>query len=110
RPCVGCVRRDRQGRCLMTQNRSSAVMQQRIEPHDSLDDFPTQPWGTRALIEKVLDKHLLPRGTGWEPCCNRGYMARPLREYYPRVHATDIFDYGWEGMDGLGDFLMPGCE
>ncbi|MGE0289290.1 MAG: methyltransferase [Bradyrhizobium sp.] len=38
----------------MTQNRSSAVMAQRIEPHDSLDDFPTQPWATRALCEHVL--------------------------------------------------------
>ena len=37
----------------MTQNRSSAVMQQRKEPHDSLDDFPTPPWATRALCEVI---------------------------------------------------------
>lgn len=30
------------------QNRSSAVMQQRAEPHNSLDDFPTPPWATKA--------------------------------------------------------------
>ncbi len=35
------------------QNRSSAVMQQRSEPHDSLDDFPTPPWATRALCEYI---------------------------------------------------------
>lgn len=35
----------------MSQNCSSAVMQQRSEPRDSLDDFPTPPWATRALCE-----------------------------------------------------------
>ncbi len=35
----------------MSQNRSSAVMQQRSEPPDSLDDFPTPPWATRAICE-----------------------------------------------------------
>ena len=34
-------------------NRTSAVMQSRREPHDSLDDFPTPPWGTRALLERL---------------------------------------------------------
>jgi hypothetical protein len=38
----------------MAQNTSSAVMAQRVEPHDSLDDFPTQPWATRALCEHVI--------------------------------------------------------
>ena len=33
------------------QNTSSSVMQQRSEPQDSLDDFPTPPWATRALCE-----------------------------------------------------------
>ena len=37
----------------MSQNRSSAVMQQRSEPHDSLDDFPTPPWATRALCQHL---------------------------------------------------------
>ena len=36
------------------QNTSYAVMAQRIEAQDSLDDFPTPPWATRALIEHVL--------------------------------------------------------
>jgi hypothetical protein len=31
-------------------------MAQRVEPASSLDDFPTPPWATRALIEYVLDK------------------------------------------------------
>ena len=94
----------------MTQNTSSAVMQQRTEAHDSLDDFPTQPWATRALIEHVLR----PRGHAtktqrcWEPACNRGHMVRPLREYFGRVIASDIFDYGLLGQDARNlDFLLP---
>lgn len=39
----------------MTQNESSAVMRQRREPHHSLDDFPTPPWGTRALLEFLIN-------------------------------------------------------
>jgi len=95
----------------MNQNRSSAVMQQRVEPADLLDDFPTPPYGTRAPIEKIIRPRGIDLGTtAWEPCCNRGYMARPLREYYPKVHATDVFDYGWSGMDQLEDFLFPGLR
>lgn len=79
----------------MSQNRSSAVMQQRSEPHDSLDDFPTPPWATRALCEFL-------RAEGWrtenctvrEPAANRGHMVRPLREYFREVEASDVHDYG----------------
>ena len=96
----------------MVQNTSSAVMQQRTEAHDSLDDFPTPPWATRALFERVIIPHVgsLPRHglkmqQCWEPCANRGYMVLPLKEYFRDVVASDIHDYG------LGypqhDFLMP---
>lgn len=79
----------------MSQNKSSAVMQQRSEPHDSLDDFPTPPWATRALCEWLngmtnpLD-HMICR----EPAANRGHMAKPLAEYFARVEASDVHDYG----------------
>jgi hypothetical protein len=89
------------------QNRSHAVMAQRREADDSLDDFPTQPWGTRALIEHVLKPKGFPLGVCWEPACNRGYMARPLMEYFERVEASDIFHYGWEIQECQHDFLMP---
>jgi hypothetical protein len=36
------------------QNRSHAVMAQRIEAADSPDDFPTPPWATRGLMEHVV--------------------------------------------------------
>jgi hypothetical protein len=91
----------------MTQNRSAAVMQQRHEAPDSLDDFPTAPWATRALCEVLTARgHLLHLQHAWEPACNRGWMARPLGEYFDQVHATDVHDYGWSGQDGQADFLI----
>jgi hypothetical protein len=100
----------------MTQNTSSAVMQQRTEAHDSLDDFPTPSWATRALIEHVLlsdirphlTRPMLQRMTCWEPACNRGYMVRPLREYFGEVVGTDIHAY--DPNFYVTDFLMPMTE
>lgn len=95
----------------MSQNTSSAVMQQRSEPHDSLDDFPTQPWATRALIEKVIRAEFgsVSDQSCWEPACNRGHMAKPLSEYFKRVYTSDIHDYSheWDGQDRVTDFLFP---
>lgn len=97
----------------MSQNTSHAVMQQRHEAHDSLDDFPTPPWATRALIEHVI---MPPSGldlrnmTVWEPACNRGFMAKPLAEYFGRVYRSDIHDYGWDGQEAVKDFLFPESE
>lgn len=78
----------------MTQNRSSAVMQQRSEPHDSLDDFPTPPWATRALLQHVFGSQMTSHLTCREPAANRGHMVRPLTEYFGSVEGSDIFDYG----------------
>lgn len=95
----------------MTQNKSHAVMQQRHEAHDSLDDFPTPPFATRALMLYAFPHLSCWRGarerTVWEPCCNLGYMAKPLAEQYAAVRATDIHDYGWSGQQATQDFLMP---
>ena len=103
----------------MSQNRSHAVMAQRVEPDDSLDDFPTPPWATRALIKHVIFPRLvfdppavLRQARAWEPSCNRGHMVLPLREYFGTVHASDIHDYSaeWSGQDRVCDFLFPGSE
>jgi hypothetical protein len=52
------------------QNTSHAVMAQRTEAKDSLDDFPTPPWATRALIEHVLrSKEPLNQQSSLEPAC-----------------------------------------
>lgn len=87
----------------MSQNTSHAVMAQRIEPHDSLDFFPTPPWATRALCEWL--KGYLDLGTlsCWEPACGQGHMSRPLREYFKAVRASDIFPYGCGATE---DFLL----
>lgn len=104
----------------MTQNTSSAVMQQRIEPHDSLDFFPTPPWATRALCEFLINNswsfgdkyprdhkwYMLPdeRLYVWEPACGQGHMARVLAEYFQNVFASDVFDYGYgEQLDFLSE-------
>tara|TARA_R110000772_G_scaffold25515_2_gene66471 strand:+ start:3644 stop:4255 length:612 start_codon:yes stop_codon:yes gene_type:complete len=85
----------------MSQNTSTAVMQRRVEPHDSLDDFPTPPWATRALLEWIGPQS---GRVCREPTANRGHMVRPLREHFGKVEASDIFDYG-AGFD-TNDYLF----
>lgn len=79
----------------MSQNTSTAVMQQRHEPHDSLDDYPTPPWATRALCEFLRNGigQQLENQSVREPAANRGHMVRPLSEYFASVEAADIHDY-----------------
>lgn len=72
-------------------NLSTAVRNRRVEPHTSLDDYPTYPWATRALLDVVPG---IEAGTVREPCANRGHMVRPLAERFASVDASDIFDYG----------------
>jgi hypothetical protein len=93
----------------MSQNTSHAVMQQRHEAHDSLDDFPTPPWAGRALCEHVLGlyEHDGYDISLWEPACNRGHLFDGLRHYFGKTLATDIFDYGWHGHQETLDFLLP---
>lgn len=85
----------------MAQNVSHAVMAQRSEPNDSLDDFPTPPWAARAFCEWLNPS---PMATCWEPAANRGFMVSALSEYFGDVFATDVHDYG-AGFP-LHDFLM----
>ena len=91
----------------VTHNRGRGGREQRVEPHDSLDDFPTPPWATRALLEALRGEgEMLERMRCWEPTCNRGYMARALAENFGNVCSTDIEDYGWEGQHHTRDFLL----
>ena len=83
-------------------NRSHAVVAQRFEDKDSLDDFPTPPWATRALIEYIIKPKRVKDKICWEPAANRGYMVRPLEEYFKYVMASDIHDYGDRN---VADFL-----
>ncbi len=102
----------------MAQNISTAaVMQRRVEAHDSLDDFPTPPWATRALIKHVIlprygfmPPEIMKRESVWEPACNRGHMSKPLREFFGFVRTSDIHDYDSPEQDRVVDFLFPGSE
>lgn len=77
------------------QNKSHAVMAQRTEGKQSLDDFPTPLWATRALMEHVVGRQLVAGSICLEPACGRGHMAVALGEYFSEVKAHDIFDYGF---------------
>lgn len=80
----------------MAQNRSHAVMAQRVEALDSRDDFPTPPWATRALLAHVLaDLGPFANQTVLEPACGAGHMARPLSETFGQAFASDIYPYGF---------------
>ncbi len=87
----------------MYQNTSHAVMAQRIEAPDSLDDFPTPPWATRALMEHIIHAdEETARYSVLEPACGRGHMAQTLREYFNDVRSSDIHNYGYGAVE---DFL-----
>lgn len=77
-------------------NRSNAVVQKRVEPKTSLDDFPTPPWATRALCEWLISKNIpIDTMSVREPAANRGHMTKPLSEYFNTVEGSDIHDYGY---------------
>jgi hypothetical protein len=85
------------------QNTSHAVMAQRAELKNSLDDFPTPPWATRALVEHVIrSKSDLTSMTCLEPACGRGHMSVALARYFREISSLDVFDYGF---GGIADFL-----
>jgi hypothetical protein len=85
-------------------NGARSIMGSRQEPDDSLDFFPTPPWATRALMEVVLPQLGVRKfGSAWEPACGEGHIAEVLGEYFGRVLATDIVNYGYSGE--LFDFI-----
>jgi hypothetical protein len=78
-------------------------MAQRFEAKNSLDDFPTPPWATRALIEHAItQRSSLSSMTCLEPGCGRGHMSATLGEYFGSVVSRDIFDFGY---GEVADFL-----
>lgn len=88
------------------QNTSHAVMSQRSEPHDSLDDFPTPPWAARALCRYVIDANRLH--TCLEPASGRGYLVWGLSSHFHRVKQADVHDYGTK--IPTEDFLIKPCN
>jgi hypothetical protein len=88
-------------------NNSQAVRQQRKSPKESLDDFPTPPWATRALIEHILPELKTYKGIILEPACNRGHMVKPLSEHKAAVYGTDVLDYGTHYQNKTLNFIAP---
>jgi len=78
-------------------------MSQRHEKMDSVDDFPTPPWATRALIEHVIQPAGLDKLSCREPACGRGFMSRVLEEYFEIVLSSDANNYGF---GELRDFIL----
>jgi len=90
------------------QNTSHAVMAQRVEAKDSLDDFPTPPWATRGLLEYIIEiGGDLSQLTALEPACGRGHMSQVLREYFSEVQASDVHDYGYGQQADFLSGLFP---
>jgi hypothetical protein len=89
----------------MSRNESTAVVARRVEPRDSLDDFPTPPWGARAWVEHVVGRAAVAGKLVWEPAVNRGFLKRGLDDYAGRVIGSDIHDYGF-GYP-VYDFTLP---
>lgn len=85
---------NRSSAAITTANQSTSVMQRNSEPHGSLGDFPTPPWATRALLNRLYHTPGKWDMTCREPAANRGHMVRPLAERFRDVEASDIHCYG----------------
>lgn len=104
----GTINPDMERKDVPRPNGARSIMSSRQEPDDSLDYFPTPPWATRALIEKVFPatgnrSDSCWNKTCWEPACGEGHIADVLTEYFADVMSSDIHDYGYA--EGLLDFL-----
>jgi hypothetical protein len=72
------------------------MSQRFLSKKDSLDDFPTPPWASRALCEYIIRPENCVGRTCLEPAAGRGYMSEPLAEFFTGgVTSTDIADYGY---------------
>lgn len=92
----------------MTAAYRPAVLNQRVEPPDSLDFFPTPPWATRVATNILADAGCnLGRQSALDPCCGMGDMVRPLREVFRSVRGEDIHDYGHELQARVSDYTQP---
>jgi hypothetical protein len=80
-------------------------MAQRVEAKDSLDDFPTPPWATRALLGHVIGPgEPIASQSAWEPACGRGHMSKVLWEKFKDVRSSDVHPYGYGTVE---DYLSP---
>lgn len=68
-------------------------------PWERLEFFPTPPWATRAFFYHAFSA---PVGaTAWDPCAGLGHMSTVLKEFFPLVRASDVYNYPTDdGRDG----------
>lgn len=85
-----------------------AVMSTRIEPPDSLEFFPTPPWATRALFERVMIPNSFREARVWEPAAGEDHMADVIQEYASDVFRSDVHDYGRGHV--VGSFVGQGVD
>jgi hypothetical protein len=92
----------------------SAVMAGRVEPHESLDFFPTPPWVGRALVGE-----LLPAIGAWdqgrpaiclEPAIGAGHLAAGLIDGGWSVCGGDVADYGAAARLSGAGLTLAGAE
>lgn len=90
----------------MKPNAHRAVMasRQATSPDDP-DFFPTAPWAGRAGAEVV--RRLDPAAVeAWESACGAGHLVHALGDYFPKVWASDAYDYDGNAiLDFLADDL-----
>lgn len=98
----------------MSTHRGRGAAERRVEPPDSLDDFPTPPWAARAIAQHVKAQGWADFGSSvWEPAANRGAFWHGLSGEFDCVHASDIFAYPDCAVRNIHtpvDFLLPGSE
>ena len=83
----------------MTWNDDLTVRQiaARDHVHDALDALGgmASPGGSYVWHVVGLQMSLRERAmSAWDPARGEGHMTRPLTEYFARVEASDIHDYG----------------
>lgn len=65
-----------------------------------LECWETDEWAVRSILEKeILSKHVT------DPCCGMGMLGRVAEQFGYDVHSIDIYDWGYEKLNELGDFL-----
>jgi hypothetical protein len=88
----------------MKPNAHRAVMASRQPTEaDDPDFYPTGPWGGRAGAEIV--RRFDPRARiVWECACGAGHLEHGLKDYFPKVLASDKYPYdGNRIVDFLAD-------
>lgn len=95
-----------------TMGNITSVQQRKVSKKDTLDDYPTPPWMTRALLEHSVVGERIQGKTVLEPAAGRGFMSDVLKSYTGPdglVLSQDVKDYGYP-LDSIQDFIGPSAS